>query len=696
MITPSSHSYAQERPTRPTGTAVLRTFATLLALVVFAAACSSSGSEEDTSPTTADSSADADRADPESDNTETDDPDSDESGDGPDNDNVVSGEGASYTASGCEFDIPPGVDASCGTLTVPADWDTDDGASIELSVATLTSADTPTDATPVVYLDGGPGGDSLSLLQLSWETLWADLNEDRPIVVYSQRGTEGSDVDLLCEEVSAEFYDLLAVALPDDEELQRATVAFEECMERLRAEGVDPSNYNTLASAHDAEALRQALVGDEPWHVLGISYGTRLGQELLRQHPDGIASIVLDSVLPVTPEDGSVAEAARNGAAALAAIFDACSADTACDESYPDIERRFLELHDSLNSEPLAFETANPLTGAPIPVEFTGVDLVGLVFNAMYDRASAAAIPAIVAELEQGDSTTTSVAQSQVLLGVDTVAIGMQQAVLCHDYPGEDEPEPSDDELVALFESAELTIDWCALAAAGEIDPSLLEPVASDKPALVLAGSIDPITPPRYGADVAAELDNATLIEFDGLGHAVTAHPCGQEVVRSFFADPDGEVSNNCTSPEIGPLPFVPSPLGQVEFEPYTSSVNYVASGVTPVGWSEVAPGTWQRPNSNIAEATVLVQQKVPVAATATLLPAFEANLGSSLADQGEVTVEGRVWEQHRGVFGRLAVLVYLHTGEAETLVVVAQVGQDDEPAAWDNLLLPVLTAIET
>ena len=73
------------------------------------------------------------------------------------------------------------------------------------------------------------------------------------------------------------------------------------CADRLQAEGADLGAYNSVASANDVDAIRAAL-GHDQWNVLGISYGTRLGQEVVRNHPDGVRALVLDSVQPTDPK----------------------------------------------------------------------------------------------------------------------------------------------------------------------------------------------------------------------------------------------------------------------------------------------------------------------------------------------------------------------------------------------------------
>ncbi len=59
----------------------------------------------------------------------------------------------------------------------------------------------------------------------------------------------------------------------------------------------DPRQYTTTIAAQDLEDLRQAL-GAPQFDLVGVSYGTRMAQQYLMRYPDGVRSVVLDSVAP--------------------------------------------------------------------------------------------------------------------------------------------------------------------------------------------------------------------------------------------------------------------------------------------------------------------------------------------------------------------------------------------------------------
>ena len=79
-------------------------------------------------------------------------------------------------------------------------------------------------------------------------------------------------------------------------------------------------------------------------------------------------------------------------------------------------------------------------------------------------------------------------------------------------------------------------------------DPLTFQPVSSAKPAVVFTGQLDQITPPRYGATVARQLPNSTLIPVPFVGHspAVAAGACGIGIISRFFDDPSVAPKTAC------------------------------------------------------------------------------------------------------------------------------------------------------
>ena len=70
------------------------------------------------------------------------------------------------------------------------------------------------------------------------------------------------------------------------------------CLDEIAASGADITKINTWQNAQDVSAVMHTL-GYPTYNIYGISYGTKLGQEVMRSAPEGLRSVVLDSVAPV-------------------------------------------------------------------------------------------------------------------------------------------------------------------------------------------------------------------------------------------------------------------------------------------------------------------------------------------------------------------------------------------------------------
>ena len=117
------------------------------------------------------------------------------------------------------------------------------------------------------------------------------------------------------------------------------------------------------------------------WNVYGTSYGCYLAQTLMRDHPEGIRSVVLDSVLPTTY---NVAANWQNASDGFDNIFQACAAEPACNAAHPRLEETFTGLVNKLEAEPLTTTVKDPATGEDIEIVIDGGALIDWLRNQNY------------------------------------------------------------------------------------------------------------------------------------------------------------------------------------------------------------------------------------------------------------------------------------------------------------------------
>ena len=207
-------------------------------------------------------------------------------------------------------------DVDCGLVSVPANWNDVAGPTVELAVYRIPGRSAAAATDPLVYLEGGPGkaGVPQVLVFTSGDGAW--LRDRNDIYIIDQRGTGYSRPALYCREVSA------AIA-----ENRPAAEGHRECRDRLVQAGVNPAHFNTRQSALDVNAVRSSL-GIASWNVYGVGYAASLALTIMRDMPEGIRSVVLDSAVP--PQVNILSETPFAAYRALEQIDTNCLADSDC------------------------------------------------------------------------------------------------------------------------------------------------------------------------------------------------------------------------------------------------------------------------------------------------------------------------------------------------------------------------------
>jgi pimeloyl-ACP methyl ester carboxylesterase len=609
---------------------------------------------------------------------------------------------ARFEPAACEFEVPPQRDVTCGYLIVAEDRDDPaNEATVALHVAIFASESADPAPEPVVYLEGGPGGDALEAIPYSFEQRFAPFLAGHTFIMFDQRGTGYSQPSLACPENTALMLELLDQVLGDDEirELNLAMLA--ECRARLLAGEVNLAAYHSAASAADVDDLRRAL-GYEQVHLYGISYGTRLAQTVMRDYPEGVRSAILDSAYPIAAD--LVAELPANASRAFATFFAGCAADPACASAYPDLEARFWDLVDALDEAPVTIPVFYLFDRQNYEAALQGNDLIAVVFQGLYSAQVIPALPQLIAGMEAGNYELLSALVSNFILSSEFTSLGMHYAVQC----AEEVPFAGDESLdgviyprLQAYYEGSVADDFAAcdlwdVPAAAALEN---EPVSSQIPALVLAGEYDPITPPAWGRQVAATLDNATYVEFPGLGHGVSVdHPCPLEIALAFLAAPEEQPSRSCVAGMGGPPFIVPGEPEAVTLVPFREEILGTAyRGVAPRGWDDQGNGSFARQQTAL-DQTVLLQQVVRGGNAELFVGLLAEQLGiaETPASSGEYgDSSGRAWALYEmDVQGSRVDLALAEEGRV-TFIVMLFSNSSEQAFYFDEVFLPALEAIE-
>jgi pimeloyl-ACP methyl ester carboxylesterase len=431
-----------------------------------------------------------------------------------------------FFSTSCAFDVPSGAQVQCGWLTVLEDRTRAGGRTIRLHVAIYKSRAAPSAPDPILWLVGGPGGRA---------NVFASKLFDRVVQPYLARR------DFIVLDIRGSGYSQPALDCPNP--TGPAAQWMRACRERLRSVA-DLDCYNSAAVAADLDELRRAL-GVREWNLLGESYGTRYALVAMRDHPEGIRSVVLDSVVP--PEVDEYADGPAKFESAVSALFSDCAADPGCKASYPDPRSALLKAADRLDRSPR--HLAGVWHGTPFEVRFDGRQLIEALHMALYESDVIPRIPWALCHAADGRADgfwSEVIARHVVFVARTLVDLGAELSFHCaEEVPFtdvarlkiEDERRPWMRHTASGIQGVETCRLW-NVKPAGHREAL---PVHSDIPTLLLAGSYDPVTPPAYARSARSHLPNGHLFVFPAMGHQLTANSvsaCPQTVVLQFLDDP--------------------------------------------------------------------------------------------------------------------------------------------------------------
>jgi pimeloyl-ACP methyl ester carboxylesterase len=482
---------------------------------------------------------------------------------------------ASYAAAPCPVPNFPGVPQaelgskySCGYLTVPENRLNPKGRMIRILVARIKAASNTPRPDPIVFLAGGPGGaGTLSAAGV----VAGGMNADRDVNFVNQRGTLHSDPHLSCPEMDEFSSRAITLAFQDPSTADLDAAAVAACKNRLAPTGVDFAAYSTRENAADIADLREKL-GIDQWNVYGVSYGTDLAQQLLRDRRTGIRSVVLDSVVPTSLN--IVDHWWEAPASGLAAIFRACAAQPACAAAYPALPGVFINTVNKLSQTPIEVTTTGPKNDTT-KVTIDGFKLVPLVLDWSADPTKVADIPRMIFALAKGDGTlaaagiaaTVPSPEQRGLLGA-----GLALGAYCQEMANWTTPDQAlsaaqaampglPDSVLRITPTGSWIFRECGAWGLGRSDTADILPVHTDIPTLILSGEFDSSTAPRWVAEVTPGLSKSVTLHFPGVGHGVLPNSaCAQSIMTAFVDNPGSDLDESCIPNSPVPTFSLPEP----------------------------------------------------------------------------------------------------------------------------------------
>lgn len=437
-----------------------------------------------------------------------------------------------------------GLTIAEGTFAVPEDRATGKGRLIHLAVVVLRAKSATPRPDPLFVFAGGPGSD-VTQSQRGYLNAWQQ--QDRDVVLVSQRGT-GGDNRLGCR-LAADDANIQGYLDP----LFREDV-FKPCLEDLKGTA-DLTKYSTFAAADDYNEVRLAL-GYDRINVTGGSYGTRMALVYMRQHQATVRTAILNGVVPIANKNPLYH--AANFDLAIRALFAECASDADCRAAVPNLAAEFRAILARLDAKPAAASVAHPVNQTKVAVTLSKEAFLEALRVAMYSGARNRQVPTLIHRAYEGDFDPFAE------LGVSSerglrraLALGHLLSVTC----AEDVDRITEQEIGTIAGptlAGEGRVrgqrKMCAFWPRSTIPKDYGDPVAVNVPTLLLSGTLDPVTPPRWGEEAASHLPRSLHLVVPG-AHGVGG-PCLEGIQRRFLdAGTTDKLDVSCAA-DIKPAKF--------------------------------------------------------------------------------------------------------------------------------------------
>jgi pimeloyl-ACP methyl ester carboxylesterase len=419
------------------------------------------------------------------------------------------------------------IPAQCGSFGVYEDRAGGFGRIIALQLVVLKAKHPAHRAIAVIA--GGPGQPAVAAAPFIADAKFAKelsvLRDGYDLLFVDNRGMGGSH-GFAC--------DFAPRAKPRDYFRQLWPDALVAACRKKSAATSKPNLYNTNNAVDDLDDVRAAL--GYPRLVLdGSSYGTFFSFVYMRRHPDRVESAVLDAAY--APHFQPLPGAPAGAEAALDDLIARCRRDAVCTMHFPAFAQHFDALVRRFDRGPLSVPVKNAATKRTEMVLLSKEVFVDRLRQVLYDPDNAASIPYVVERAYHADYAPLGRVVNVVSLGLArALDWGAFLSYTCAD----ETPFISEDDVKAEAAhsfAGDLRVraqqKACSIWRVPAAPPAFNDIVRSTAPVLIVSGSNDPATPPRYAAAALPYLPRAKRVLVRGAGHG-TATSCTARLIVQF------------------------------------------------------------------------------------------------------------------------------------------------------------------
>lgn len=423
------------------------------------------------------------------------------------------------------------IEAELGRLVVQENRSRPSGRLIELAFVRFKST-SKTPGSPILYLEGGPGGSAISAARGPAFPLLMSLREIGDVILLDQRGTGLSQPQMIC----SKSWDFPLDREGDPKEwIEIAKLRLRQCADEMRSRSIDLSGYNTSESADDIEALRRAL-GLKKISLWGISYGTHLALDTIRRHESKIDRAILTAVngpdhlmmkLPSTIE-GQIAKIDR--------LF---KADPIISKAVPDLPDLIKTLLGRLEKNPVTVEATDPRTRQKVSVTVGRWDLQFHTASPVTQTFSIMRLPQFFYSLSKGDYSPLATRA----LEFRRSQVGSMMSWMMISYSGvskERQGQIAREAKTALLGNA-INFPFPEIREAlsnPDLGVRFRQAVKSKVPVLMISGTLDGRTPVENAEEVRKGFSESEHLILDGASHGYDLFffiPKTKEVMLEFL-----------------------------------------------------------------------------------------------------------------------------------------------------------------
>lgn len=452
-------------------------------------------------------------------------------------------EAATYTTASGQ-----NIETETGHLVVLENRDDKSSTPIKIEFVRLKSkAASP--IAPVVYLEGGPGS-SASWMVESPQALerWVGLLSLGDVILLDQRGTGNARERMTWINVAPLPED---VFVTEKAALLHMTKMVPMAVEAWNKRNIDLDGYDTMESAKDIDALRQAF-GLDKVSILGFSYGTHLGQTYMKYFGEHLDKAILVGVegLGETLKFPLRMDAQFRKLAAMVA------ADGEVNQDIPNLEALYQRVAQKLADSPVVLSIRSPLSGEPMDLKVGKFGLDYVLARDLGDASDLPVIPRLLYDIDQGDyASLTWFVQKRIggMYGLHAMALATDIA-----------SGASTERLQLIERQAKESLfeevinqpykDLLKALDIPELGDEFRSDFTSSTPTLLLSGTLDMNTPPYQAERLRWSLPNAHHIIVQNAGHEqILTHPAIGPAIGKFLMG--GDVSEVTAS--YPPLKFV-------------------------------------------------------------------------------------------------------------------------------------------